>query len=136
MYDSPNSRSLGMLLLVVASFWACRQNEPLPVSAGNTPATTVTASIPEALATTHTDTVYQYEYRTGSKGEYTYNYDVIGADNTGEPITGNVNMKGKHGTGYLLDKAGKKIAITLEWVGYGELIAEDGQGNVWELGVE
>lgn len=137
MHYPPCSTSAVLLLLLVGSFAGCREsNAPHIATIPTQNAQEVATPAPEAIATVHTDTVYQYEYRTGDKGEYTYNYDVIGADDTGEPITGNVNMQGKHGTGYLTSKSGKKIKVTLEWVGYGELMAEDEEGNVWELGVE
>lgn len=139
MYYPPSSKPAVLLLLFVGSFISCHETSQQAIAKTKTPTQStlqVATPAPESIAILHTDTVYEYEYRTGDKGEYTYNYDVIGADDAGEPITGNVNMQGKYGTGYLTNQAGKKIKVTLEWVGYGELMAEDEEGNVWELGVE
>lgn len=58
-------------------------------------------SIQNAVATIedtsnyHTDTTYQYENRTGTSGNYKYNYDVIGFDSNGNDITGYIAIEGK-----------------------------------------
>ncbi|MDR6969298.1 hypothetical protein J2X31_003328 [Flavobacterium arsenatis] len=137
MHRYPKTTLAGILFLMVFSFIACRQERassiaPQPfVEVDYSPVAT-----PAEQATLHTDTVYQYEFRTGESGSYKYNYDVIGTDASGNKITGNVSMQGKYGAGILLDKDGKEIEVTLEWVGHGELRAEDEVGNSWELVVE
>lgn len=139
MYRYPKTILIGILFLHALIFISCRQNTAAPGPASVQSFAKVSYSptpTPEEQATLHTDTVYQYEFRTGESGNYKYNYDVIGTDHQGNPITGNVSMQGKYGAGVLLDKKGNEIEVTLEWGGYGELKAEDKEGNVWELVVE
>lgn len=140
MYRYPKITLAGMLFLYAFSAIGCRENSK-PPSATITPHHVVEVAYspkptPEEQATLHTDTLYQYEFRTGESGHYKYNYDVVGTDDSGHKIIGNVSMQGKYGAGILLDKDGTEIKVTLEWIGYGELRAEDEAGNVWELEVD
>lgn len=84
----------------------------------------------------HTDTAYQYENRTGTSGQYKYNYDVLGFDSKGNAVIGNISIKGKEGIGYLFDANQNKIKVIVEWTGYGTLKAMDSHNNQYELEVE
>ncbi len=84
----------------------------------------------------HTDTTYQYENRTGTSGQYKYNYDVKGFDSKGNAVTGNISIQGKEGIGYLFDTNQNKIKVTVEWTGHGKLKAMDNHNNQYELEVE
>lgn len=86
--------------------------------------------------TMHTDTEYQYEYRSGESGDYKYHYDVVGTDSNGNEITGEVDMDGQYGNGLLHDSDDNEIEVSVEWVAKGELSGEDSEGNVYELEVE
>lgn len=136
MYPFTKPTAAGLLCLYVLLAASCRKNDiptqPQPVAEVSYSETPTPAEAP----TLHTDTAYQYEFRTGGPSHYKYNYDVTGTDDLGNPITGNVSMQGKYGAGVLVDKDGNEIEVTLEWVDYGELKAEDEEGNLWELEVE
>lgn len=84
----------------------------------------------------HIDTTYQYENRTGTSGNYKYNYDVIGFDSNGNEVTGNISIEGKEGIGYLFDTNQNKIKVIVEWTGHGKLKAIDNDNNQYELEVE
>lgn len=86
--------------------------------------------------TYHTDSDYKYEHRTGTTGNYEYNYDVIGYDEDGNPIDGNIDISGKSGSGYIYDEYGSEKYIEVEWSGYGELEGYDEDGNYYEMNVE
>ncbi|UPT71034.1 MAG: hypothetical protein M0D53_01050 [Flavobacterium sp. JAD_PAG50586_2] len=89
-----------------------------------------------AKQTYHEDTTYKYEHRTGTSGDYQYNYDVSGTDGNGEEITGNISVQDKYGIGTLIDGAGNKIEVETEWTGKGKLKATDQDGNEYELDVD
>ncbi len=84
----------------------------------------------------HIDTTYQYENRTGTSGNYKYNYDVIGFDSNGNEVTGYIAIEGKEGIGYLFDTHQNKIKVIVEWTGHGKLKAIDNRNNHYELEVE
>lgn len=86
--------------------------------------------------TTHIDTSFQYEKRTGLSGNYEYNYDVFGVDEIGNEVTGNVNVQGKNGSGTLIDSEDKEIQVEVEWTGHGKLKAIDKNNREYELEVE
>jgi hypothetical protein len=90
---------------------------------------------PQEAKTYHKDTHYQYEYRTGISGNYEYNYDVIGEDENGNEVAGNINTEGKLGAGILTNDDGEQINIKTEWIGYGKLKATDQDGNEYKLEV-
>ena len=90
----------------------------------------------EEAKTYHEDTTYQYEYRTGTTGNYEYNYDVTGYDAEGNLVEGNINVKGKYGAGILTNTDNQEIEIETEWISYGILKAVDEQGNEYELEAE
>lgn len=89
----------------------------------------------DEVATFHTDSNYQYRFRTGESGSYKYNYNVVGIDDGGNPIKGNVSMQGKNGAGIIILNE-NEIKVTLEWVGYGKLKAHDEHGSTWDMKVE
>ena len=84
----------------------------------------------------HIDTTYQYENRTGTSGNYKYNYDVIGFDSKGNEVNGNISIEGKEGIGYLFDTNQNKIKVIVQWTGHGKLKAIDNHNNQYELEVE
>jgi hypothetical protein len=92
----------------------------------------------EAVAeqTYHEDTTYKYEHRTGTSGDYQYNYDVSGTDGNGDEVTGNVTVEDKYGEGTLTYGEGNEIEVDVEWIGYGKLKATDNDGNEYELSVD
>lgn len=87
-------------------------------------------------STYHTDSDYKYEYRTGTTGNYEYNYDVTGEDADGNEISGNVDMNGKYGSGYITDDNGNEKEVEVEWVDYGRMEATDEDGNTYEMEAE
>lgn len=139
MYRYPKSIFAGLLFLYAVVAIGCRETNAAPIPQSRDERVEVTYSpVPtrSEQATLHVDTAYQYEFRTGESGNYKYNYDVIGIDGQGNPMSGNVSMQGKYGSGILLDHHDNEIEVTLEWVSYGELRAEDNEGNIWDLKVE
>lgn len=140
MHRYPKSTLLGLLFLYVAIATSCRETNAIPtIPLSEEERVEVTYSsepTPAEQPTLHTDTTHQYEFRTGTSGNYKYNYDVIGKDPHGNSVKGNVSMQGKYGAGMLLDYHGNEIPITLEWTGNGVLRAEDNDGNIWDLEVE
>ena len=85
----------------------------------------------------HYDSSYQYEYRSGTSGNYTYNYDVAGEDiYNSSSVSGNLDMRGKYGDGYIIDENGNEIQVDAEWTGYGEIEATDSEGNTYTLETE
>lgn len=84
----------------------------------------------------HTDSNYKYEFRTGTSGNYEYNYDVNGSDYDGNSVSGNVDVKGKYGSGTIEDEDGNTKDVDVEWIDYGTLEATDEDGNTYELEVD
>jgi len=123
-----------LFLLVLLLLLGCKQEEssqPQTLIPENTEKLTE-----EEINTIHTDTAYKYEYRTGTSGDYGYNYDVSGYDDSGNEVTGNVSMEDKYGNGYITNSNGDEIDVEVEWTGYGELKATDSDGNEYELTVD
>jgi hypothetical protein len=123
-----------LLLFVLLSLLGCKQNEasqPQTLLPENTEQLTE-----EEINTIHSDTNYKYEYRTGTSGDYGYNYDVSGYDDSGNEVTGNVSMEDKYGTGTITNSDGEEVEVEVEWIGKGELRATDSDGNEYELTVD
>ncbi len=97
---------------------------------------TSTSTYSNSNSTYHTDSRYKYESRTGSSGNYEYNYDVDGSDENGNSISGNVDMQGKYGSGTITDDNGEEKDVDVEWTGYGTMEATDDDGNTYELEAE
>ena len=91
---------------------------------------------PEEARTFYKNKEYEYEYRTGHSGSYEYNYDVIGFDENGIKVSGNVNIEGKYGAGKIEDEEGNAYDIEVEWYDYGKLKGTDENGITYELTVE
>lgn len=85
--------------------------------------------------TFHEDTINEYEYRTGTSGDYKYNYDVFGVDNDGNEVLGNITVDGKYGNGIIINKNGKKINVDIEWVDHGKLKGIDSDSIEYQLEV-
>lgn len=84
----------------------------------------------------NSDSEYKYEYRTGATVNYEYNYDVMGEDEDGNEISGNVDMNGRYGNGYVTDDNGDEKEVEVEWVDYGKMEATDEDGNTYEMEAE
>lgn len=79
------------------------------------------------------DTTFKYESRTGSTGNYEYNYDVNGTDVDGNNVSGSIDVQGRYGTGTIEDEDGNEKEIDVEWTGKGTLEGTDEDGNTYEL---
>ena len=123
-----------IIIIAILSLNSCKQKEQ-ERQQNFVPANAEDLTV-EELKTVHTDTNYKYEYRTGTSGDYGYNYDVSGYDGNGEGVTGNVSMENKFGTGTITNAEGDEIVVDVEWVDYGELKATDQDGNEYELTVD
>lgn len=91
---------------------------------------------PKDDPTYHVDEEHKYEYRTGTSGDYDYNYDVVGHNDNGDEVSGNVTMNGKYGTGTITTPDGDEVEVDAEWIDYGKLKATDENGNEYELEAE
>ncbi|REG90484.1 hypothetical protein [Flavobacterium aquicola] len=88
---------------------------------------------PEEAKTYHKDLKHKYEYRTGTYGNYKYNYMVNGLDQEGDSVSGIINIKGKYGAGIIINKDKETIDIKVEWMDYGKLKGNDDEGNHYQL---
>jgi len=91
---------------------------------------------PQEAKTYHVDKTFQYEYRTGTSGNYEYNYDVKGINTKGDSVFGNINVQGKYGAGILNAENNLDVEINTEWLTYGKLKATDKNGNEYNLVVD
>lgn len=91
---------------------------------------------PKHNPTYHVDEEHKYEYRTGTSGDYDYNYDVVGQNDNGDAVSGNITMNGKFGTGTITTPDGGEIEVDAEWIDYGKMKATDENGNAYELEAE
>ncbi|WP_205959340.1 hypothetical protein [Flavobacterium rivulicola] len=123
-----------IIIIVLFTLFSCKQKEQ-EQRQGFVPANSEEFT-DEELKTVHVDSSYKYEYRTGTSGDYGYNYDVSGYDANGDEVTGNVSMEDKYGTGTITNTDGEEIDVDVEWVDYGELKATDPDGNEYELTVD
>lgn len=129
----------GAMLLLLLFVSACRKEtttNPTDVTEDVTIEYSVENPVQHDSETRHTDSQYKYEFRSGESGEYKYHYDVTGTDADGNTINGAVDVSGKYGNGVIEDTDGNEVEVSVEWVGQGELRAEDSDGNVWDLEVE
>lgn len=130
------------LLYILLTFWlvtSCRKEQqkvqPQPFYEEVITSDDVQTITPEEARTYHKDTIYQYEYRTGTSGIYEYNYDVTGFDLNGNPVNGSINVKGKYGAGIITNNEDEEINIEVEWIDYGKLKGIDNEGNEYDLEV-
>ncbi len=138
---------LMILLITLIGFVSCEEKDNSNTSENySSEATTevTTESINSGSSSTssnsnstyHTDSRYKYESRTGSSGNFEYNYYVDGTDENGNSISGNVDMQGKYGSGTITDDDGEEKDVDVEWTGYGTMEAIDDDGNSYDLEVE
>lgn len=130
--------ALLVLLLSLLGFTSCKEKqvdvpaaEPQRFVSNN-----AAYDEPEDNPTYHVDEEHKYEYRTGSSGDYEYNYDVVGNDENGDEVSGNISIQGKYGNGTITNSKGDEVEIEAEWIDYGKLKATDDDGNEYELKAE
>jgi hypothetical protein len=131
-----------LILLAAIGFLSCKKQEKAQKQIQNfyenktilpNDVKTIT---PTEAKTLHKDTIYEYEYRTGTTVEYEYNYDVKGHDQSRNPVSGSIITSGKQGAGIVTNKKGEQKNIQTEWVDKGKLKAVDEAGNKYELVVD
>lgn len=130
----PSSSILFLLLFVI--FFNCKENNVKKEAIEKEQIKPFLKTPPKDAVTYHEDTTKEYEYRTGTSGDYTYNYNAYGFDNEGNEVSGNIAVNGKYGNGILTKTDGNEIEIDVEWIGYGKLLATDEDGNKYELTVD
>lgn len=131
---SPLSRILFVLSFVV--FFNCKENNARKEAIEKEQIKPFLKTSPINDVTYHEDTTKEYEYRIGTSGDYTYNYNAYGFDDDGNEVTGNIAVDGKYGNGILTKANGDEIDINVEWIGKGKLLATDEEGNEYELYVD
>lgn len=126
---------LGKLVLLqsLLFFLNCKENKTNKENHTKEEIKTLVKTTPKNNVTFHKDTTKEYEYRTGTPGDYTYNYNVHGIDADGKETKGNITVDRKYGKGILTQSNGKKTPIHVEWSGYGQLLATDQEGKEFEL---
>lgn len=130
------SLSKFLLVLSFAIFFNCKENNPKKEVIEKEQINPFLKTPPKNDPTFHKDTVKEYEYRTGTSGDYTYNYNAYGFDSEGNEVNGSISVDGKYGNGILLKANGVETDINVEWISYGKLIATDEDGNEYELFVD
>ncbi len=128
------SRILFLLSFVV--FFNCKENNTRKKAIEKEQIKPFLKTPPKDDVTYQEDTTKEYEYRTGTSGNYTYNYNAYGFDNDGNEVTGNITVDGKYGNGILTKADGEGTGINVEWIGKGKLLAIDEDGNEYELYVD
>lgn len=131
------------LLLIPLSFWfltSCKKEQPKIqpqtfLKEVITPDDIKTIT-PEEAKTYHKDLKHKYEYRTGTYGNYEYNYEVKGINQEGDSVKAIINIKGKYGAGKIVNKDKSSADIYVEWVDYGKLEGHDNEDNVYYLKAE
>ena len=77
---------------------------------------------------------YKYEYRFGSSGAYGYNYDIEGENEDGNYVEGNVSIDSENnGWGYILNDNGDEVEVECRWYDYGQIEAQDEDGNLYYI---
>jgi hypothetical protein len=115
-------------IFILLAVMACKKSEIQP--AYNPPQETEQV---QKEKTVHVDTTYEYEKRTGTSSHYEYTYEVVGTDEQGNELTGEIEVKGKSGTGVITNSNNEEIPVEVEWSGHGILKALDEEGNEYEL---
>lgn len=67
---------------------------------------------------------------------YDYDYEVSGADESGNFVYGDVEVDQYGGDGYIYTEDGEGRHIDVDWTGYGELDGYDEEGNYYQLEVD
>lgn len=125
-----------LLALSFAFFFNCKENNVKKEVIEKEQIKPFLKTPPIDDVTYHEDTTKEYEYRTGTSGDYTYNYNAYGFDKKGNDVSGKIAVNGKYGNGILFDANKKEIDIDVEWIGKGKLLATDKKGNKYELYVD
>ncbi len=125
-----------ILVLSFSIFFNCKENNAKKETIEKEQIKPFLKIPPKDDVTFHEDTTKEYEYRTGTSGNYTYNYNTYGLDNEGNEVTGKISVDGKYGNGILIKANGVEIEINVEWIGYGKLLATDEEANQYELYVD
>lgn len=130
------------LLLIPLSFWlltSCKKEQPKiqPQTFFKEVITPddIKTITPEEAKTYHKDLKRKYEYRTGTSGNYEYNYEVSGVNQEGDSVSGIINIKGKYGAGKIINKDKNSADIYVEWMDHGKLKGRDKKGNSYKLKV-
>ncbi|MFT6637684.1 MAG: hypothetical protein ACJAYP_000240 [Flavobacterium sp.] len=123
-------------MLIFAFFFNCKENNKKKEANEKEQIKPFLKIPPRDDVTFHMDTTKEYEYRTGTSGDYTYNYNAYGFDNDGNEVTVNIAVDGKYGNGILIKANGEEIDINVEWISNGKLLAKDEEGNEYELYVD
>lgn len=119
---------LGLLFIAtMSSLTSCEKKSSAKVQKIYNPDET-SANSPVTSGNVHVDNDYKYESRTGTSGNYEYNYDV-----SGDGVEGNVDMQGKYGSGTITDENGDEKDVDVEWVDYGVMEATDDDGNTYTM---
>lgn len=116
------------IIFIVLLVTACKKSEIQPAYSPSQETEQI-----EKVKTVHIDTSYEYEKRTGTSGHYEYTYEVVGTDENGNEVTGQVDVEGKSGTGVITKSNDEEIPVEVEWSGHGILRAVDVEGNEYEL---
>jgi hypothetical protein len=66
----------------------------------------------------------------------TYDYAVSGSDDSGDNVSGEVEVTSDGGSGTITTEEGEERDVSVEWTGNGELEATDDEGNTYELETE
>lgn len=128
--------STKLLLLFLSFFFIyCKENKTKQNSVQQEKIRPFVEVPPKNDVTFHKDSIREYEYRTGTSGDYQYNYNVFGIDKEGNKISGNVTVDGKYGNGIIVNKNRKKINIDVEWVDYRKLKGIDSDSIEYRLEV-
>lgn len=122
---------LSILLLLIVS---CKKNEDSNPQ-NFIPQETHTIAIDDQT-NIHKDTTYKYEHRTGTSGDYQYNYDVLGNDSDGNEVYGTINIEDKYGEGIIINTNKEELEIKVEWISYRKLKGTDKIGNEYNLEVK
>jgi hypothetical protein len=128
------------LLFILFTFWlltSCKKEEqkiqPQSLYKEAITPDDIKTITPDEAKTYHKDLKYDYEYRTGTSGDYEYNYVVNGLDQVGDSVSGVINIKGKYGAGTIINIDKETIDIQVEWIDYGKLKGTDEDGNIYKL---
>ncbi|SHH42408.1 hypothetical protein [Flavobacterium defluvii] len=126
------------IIVLLFTFYSCKKTSAPPSQIKTFYKEVITADdrktiTPEEAKTYHVNKTYHYEYRTGTSGNYEYNYDVKGINAIGDSVFGNINVQGKYGAGILNSDTVAEIEINTEWIAYGKLKATDKKGNQYDL---
>ncbi|MEZ7507141.1 hypothetical protein [Flavobacterium sp. Arc2] len=79
---------------------------------------------------------YEVEKNKDSLELSQYLQKVIGTDENGDNVHGNINIEGEIGLGTLINKDAIAIEIVVEWNGKNKLLATDSQGYKYNLKVK